>query len=46
MSIDRAGAQYWLKPVNAGQYWSIANSLVNKHDKGFFPGHFNVTSGN
>jgi hypothetical protein len=28
MSIDRAGGQYWLKPVNTGQYWSIGNSLV------------------
>jgi hypothetical protein len=30
MSIDRAGGQYWLKPVNTGQYWLIENSLVNK----------------
>jgi hypothetical protein len=29
MSIDRAGGQYWLKPVKTGQYWSIDNSLVN-----------------
>jgi hypothetical protein len=29
MSIDRAGGQYWLKPVKTGQYWSIENSLVN-----------------
>jgi hypothetical protein len=28
MSIDRAGGQYWLKPVNTGQYWSIENSVV------------------
>jgi hypothetical protein len=29
MSIDWAGGQYWLKPVNTGQYWSIENSLVS-----------------
>jgi hypothetical protein len=23
MSIDRAGGQYWLKPVKTGQYWLI-----------------------
>jgi hypothetical protein len=33
MSIDQAGGQYWLKPVNTGQYWSIENSLVSV---GFF----------
>jgi hypothetical protein len=34
MSIDRAGSQYWLKPVKTGQYWtgqywSIENSVIN-----------------
>jgi hypothetical protein len=33
MSIDRAGGQYWLKPVNTGQYWSNENSMVSV---GFF----------
>jgi hypothetical protein len=34
MSIDRAGGQYWLKPVNTGRLqilWSI--NII----KGFFP---------
>jgi hypothetical protein len=28
VSIDRAGGQYWLKPVNNGQYWSIENTTI------------------
>jgi hypothetical protein len=28
MSIERAGGQYCLEPVNNGQYWSIENSLI------------------
>jgi hypothetical protein len=39
MSIEWAGGQYWLKPVNTGRLkilWSIQ----------VISGHFDVTSGN
>jgi hypothetical protein len=37
MSTDRAGGQYWLKPVNTGQLKILWSTKV-------FFGHSNVTS--